>query len=156
MGGYPGAALARDALALVAGTAAAHASDPFAFAVPQTSSFRLDWRRDYVPIDAGFSLNAHGHMITVGYPLVEILAAIGLSHARPKRRDPRNKLEYVYGIAGRALASDRIWLPATMLRAALGTAPLPFAMRRFRMLLDWPGQEGQARSITTVTEETIA
>jgi hypothetical protein len=27
-------------------------------------------------------------------------------------------------------------------------------MRRFRMRLDWPGKEGQARSITTVTEES--
>jgi CRISPR-associated protein Csx14 len=154
--GYPGAALARDALALVAGRAAAAADDPFALAAPQSSSFRLDWRRDYIPLDAGFSLNAHGHMDSVGFPLVELLGAVGLTHARPKRPDRRNKLEYIYGIAGRAESSRNLWLPPSILRAALGAATLPFPTRRFRMSLDWPGQAGQARSITTVTEEPIA
>jgi CRISPR-associated protein Csx14 len=130
------------------------ASDPFGISAPQSSSFRLDWRRDYIPIDAGFSLNVHGNMETLGFPLVELLGAIGLTHARPSRPDRRNKLAYVYAIAGRACASDEIWLPLSILRAALGAAALPFPSRQFRMLLDWPGQEGQARSITTVTEET--
>jgi CRISPR-associated protein Csb3 len=153
--GYPGAALARDALALVVERAIGAAENPFALAAPQSSSFRLDWRRDYVPLDAGFSLNSHGNMDTVGFPLVELLGAIGLTHARPKRPNRRNKLEYLYGIAGSDESPNRVWLPPSMLRAALGTAPLPVPTRRFRMFLDWPGQEGQARSITTVTEEPI-
>jgi CRISPR-associated protein Csx14 len=152
-GGYPGAALARDALALVRGRAAAGAADPFSIAAPQSSSFRFDWRRDYIPIDAGFSLNSHGHISTVGYPLVELLAAVGLNHARPMRPDRRNKLEYAYAVVGQAEHDIDIWLPPSLLRVALGRVPLPFPTRRFRMLLDWPGQEGQARSITTVTEE---
>jgi CRISPR-associated protein Csb3 len=152
-GGYPGVALARDALELVRDRAVASASDPFALGAPQSSSFRIDWRRDYIPIDAGFSLNAHGGRIeTVGFPLVELLGAIGLSHARPRRR---SKLEYVYGVAGRRGGAAR-WLPPSILRAALGATPLPFPTRRFRMLLGWPGKEGQARAITTVTEETVA
>lgn len=152
-GGYPGAALARDALELVRDGAVAAAADPFALCLPQSSSFRLDWRRDYIPIDAGFSLNMHGGRIeTLGYPLVELLGAIGLTHARPGRRQ---KLEYVYGIAGRRAGAER-WLPPSILRAALGAAPLPFPTRRFRMLLGWPGKEGQARAITTVTEEITA
>jgi CRISPR-associated protein Csb3 len=155
-GGYPGAALALDALALVRGRAADAASDPFALSAPQSSSFRLDWRRDYIPIHTGFSLNAHSGMDTLGYPLVELLAAIGLSHARPRRPDRRNKLIYEYAVVGRARPKDETWLPPGILRAALGTAALPFPMRRFRMLLDWPGKEGQARSITTVTEENVA
>src|SRR5690606_16524478 len=53
-GGYPGAALTRDALELVRDSAVASANDPFAVAALQSSSFRLDWRRDYIPIDAGF------------------------------------------------------------------------------------------------------
>jgi CRISPR-associated protein Csx14 len=150
--GYPGAALARDALELIAGRATAAASDPFALAAPQSSSFRLDWRRDYIPIDAGFSLNEHDHIVTVGYPLVELLGAIGLTHARPKRL---KKLEYLYGVAGRGRASET-WLPPSILRAALGTGAVPFPRRRFRMFLAWPGKEGQARSITTVTEESTA
>lgn len=151
--GYPGVALARDALELVRDRAVASAPDPFALSAPQSSSFRLDWRRDYIPIDTGFSLNAHGGRIeAVGFPLVELLGAIGLSHARPLRPDPRNKLEYVYGVVGRRRSSE-LWLPPSILRAALGAAPLPFPARRFRMFLGWPGKENQARAITTVTEE---
>lgn len=155
-GGYPGAGLAADALALARGSAAAAADDPFAFGAPQSSSFRLDWRRDYIPLHAGFSLNAHGNIDTQGFPLVELLGAIGLCHARPLRPDRRNKLAYAYGVVGRADVGDATWLPLTFLRAALGNAPMPFPMRHFKMLLDWPGKEGQARSITTVTEENLA
>lgn len=155
-GGYPGAGLAADALALAQGRAAVSAADPFALSAPQSSSFRLDWRRDYIPIHAGFSLNAHGDIDTLGFPLVELLAAIGLTHARPFRPDRRNKLLYGYAVAGRATRADSTWLPLTFLRTALGKASLPFPMRHFKMLLDWPGKEGQARSITTVTEENLA
>ena len=153
--GYPGAALARDALELVRKLLPESAADPFAFARPQSSSFRLDWRRDYIPIDAGFSLNLHGSEFSaVGYPLVELLAAIGLGAARPARR---TKLDYRYGVVGRAAAGQHgLWLPPAFLRAALGTTPLGFPRRTFRMHLGWPGKEGQARSITTVIEETDA
>lgn len=150
-GGYPGASLARDALELIRGKAVTSREDPFNFGVPQTSSFRLDWRRDYIPLDAGFSLNEHKRYIKAkGFPIVELLAAIGLSHARPVRHE---KLEYSYGVVGRDERSGRLWVPPAFLRAALGKADLPFPLRRFRMQLDWPGQENQARSITTITEE---
>lgn len=153
-GGYPGVALARDALELIRGLAIAAASDPFALGLPQSSSFRLDWRRDYIPIDAGFSLNEHGNrIVTVGFPVVELLGALGLSHARPLRPSWRDKLDYRYAVIGRSRPSDAIWLPPALLRSALGCAESPFATRRFRMSLGWPGQEGQARAITTVTEE---
>jgi CRISPR-associated protein Csx14 len=160
-GGYPGVGLARDALDLVRGKARAAAGDPFALGAPQSSSFRLDWRRDYVPIDAGFSLNAHTSMETRGFPLVELLAALGLGHARPRRPKRRDKLVYEYGVVGRGASAPAPWLPPSILRAALGTpgvdaSRLPWPMRRFRMRLDWPGKKGQARSITTVTEETPA
>ncbi|MFZ3236795.1 MAG: hypothetical protein WA184_15680, partial [Stellaceae bacterium] len=50
--GYPGAALARDALNLVRGLGgnalAVAATDPFNVSAPQSSSFRFDWRRDYI------------------------------------------------------------------------------------------------------------
>lgn len=155
-GGYPGAGLASDSLELVRGVAATAAGDPFSFSSAQSSSFRLDWRRDYIPIHAGFSLNAHGDVHTLGFPLVELLGAIGLCNARPFRPDRYNKLVYTYAVIGRANAGDTTWLPLTFLRAALGSAQMPFPMRHFKMLLDWPGKEGQARSITTVTEENFA
>ncbi len=151
--GYPGAGLVRDALDLIDGRAVDHARDPFSLDVEQKSGFRLDWRRDYVPIDAGFSRNAHkSAMIMRGYPIVELMAAIGLTNARPIRR---TKLEYIYGVAG--LVGEDLYDPI-FLRAALGTERPPFPgmpFRLFNMQLDWPGQEGQARCITNITEKAL-
>lgn len=152
--GYPGVGLLRDALNLARPHLGSDGTDPFAVSARQSSSFRFDWRRDYVPIDAGFSLNEHLRMEPRGYPLVEILAVVGLSHARPRRV---SKLEYRYAVVGRADPAQevcRALLPAGLLRAALGVVDLPLPSRIFRMHLDWPGQENQARCITTVLEET--
>lgn len=149
-GGYPGAALLRDALEIVRGKMRQHANNPFALSGAQTSSFRLDWRRDYVPIQIGFSINKHTHIQTTGFPLVEVLAAIGVSHARPRRA---SKLEYRYGVIG---GGESILLEPMFHRAALGAAKSPAPgspFRQFVMHLDWPGQEGQERCITQVTEE---
>jgi CRISPR-associated protein Csx14 len=146
-GGYPGVALAKDALELLPDDPEALRCDPFAFSAPQSSSFRFDWRRDYVPIDAGFSPNRHGSVTMVGFPVVEVLAAIGLRYARPQRE---TRLSYRYAAWGMPL-------PLPFARAALG-CPDPIlpglAQRRFRMTLGWPGQEGQAKCIIRVDEET--
>jgi len=142
-GGYPGAALARDALDLVRSDLVAAGPAVFDLAAPQSSSFRFDWRRDYVPLEVGFSPNAHAAMTMVGFPAVELLAAIGLQNARPVRLD---RLTYRYAVLGAVV-------PPVLLRAALGGAPFPFPRRVFRMKLDWPGQEGQARCISDVIEE---
>ena len=152
--GYPGAAIARDALGLVRGKTRQHATDPFALSDPQTSSFRFDWRRDYIPVQDGFSPNRHGKSIRmVGFPLVEVLAAIGMTNARPRRK---TKLEYRYGVLGVAGGAKGPLLDPVFHRAALGaeSSPVPGRpFRRFVMHLDWPGQEDQARCITQVTEE---
>jgi CRISPR-associated protein Csx14 len=147
-GGYPGAALASDALDLARAGLINAAHDPFSVAMPQSSSFRFDWRRDYIPMDTGFSPNDHGNLTMVGFPLVEILAAIGLTNARPQRI---HKLDYRYGVIGSSPA--RACYDPMFLRAALGGATLPFPQRIFRMRLGWPGQENQARCITDVVEE---
>jgi CRISPR-associated protein Csx14 len=148
-GGYPGCGLLRDALDLVRARMAHATADPFSLAAPQSSSFRFDWRRDYVPMDVGFSPNKHSDdIVMVGFPLVEILAAIGLGNARPARQD---KLTYRYAVIGGAPPAA-LFSPI-FLRAALGVANLPFPRRIFRMHLDWPGQENQARCITDVVEE---
>ena len=152
-GGYPGAGLVRDALDLIRGHIVDSASDPFALAARQNSSFRFDWRRDYVPIDAGFSPNMHGDVAMQGHPVVELLAAIGMTHARPLRH---TKLEYSYGVAG--VTGSDLYAPI-FLRAALGARQPLFPgmrFRRFHMQLDWPGQENQARCITNVTEEPVS
>jgi CRISPR-associated protein Csx14 len=146
-GGYPGVALARDALDLLPDDPATLRPDPFAFSAPQSSSFRFDWRRDYVPLDAGFSPNRHGAVTMVGYPVVELLAAIGLRHARPHRE---TRLSYRYAAWGMPL-------PLPLARSALGcTDPIfpGLPLRRFHMTLGWPGQEGQAKCIIRVDEET--
>jgi CRISPR-associated protein Csx14 len=109
-----------------------------------TSSFRFDWRRDYIPLDAGFSPNRHGSGITmVGYPFTEILAVIGLQYARPLRLD---KLHYRYGVWGQLL-------PNILARPVLGATDIGVPMRAFRMTLGWPGKEGQARCIIDAREE---
>lgn len=147
-GGYPGAALVRDALSLVRDRLCGTSRDPFSLSAPHSSSFRFDWRRDYIPIDVGFSPNEHGDLTMVGFPLVEILAAIGLANARPERLD---KLNYRYGVLGSSFKED-VYEPV-FLRAALGGITLPFPQRIFRMRLGWPGQENQARCITDVFQE---
>jgi CRISPR-associated protein Csx14 len=122
--------------------------NPFALSAPQSNSFRFDWRRDYIPIDVGFSPNNQGTVIMRGFPLVEIFAAIGLENARPKKI---RKLDYRYGVV--AASGMHVLLNPILLRASLGAAELPFPRRVFRMSLGWPGQENQARCITGVTEE---
>lgn len=152
--GYPGAAIARDALKIVRGKLRQHANNPFALSGAQTNSFRFDWRRDYIPAQDGFSPNRHGKNIQmVGFPLVEVLAAIGMTHARPRRK---TKLEYRYGVLG---CDNGPLLEPMFHRAALGadTGPVPGrSFRRFIMHLDWPGQEDQARCITQVLEEELS
>ena len=151
-GGLPGAALARRALSLAREGSSDQFDDPFAVHAIQSSSFRFDWRRDYVPIDAGFSPNAHDGVAMRGYPVVELLAAIGLTHARPFRHA---RLSYSYGVIGIAGTElhDMIFV-----RAALGATKAPFPgmpFRKFQIQLAWPGQENQARCITSVMEETV-
>lgn len=155
-GGYPGAALTRDALDLIRGRVADRTADPFAVDALQSGSFRFDWRRDYVPIDAGFSPNAHDQVVMRGYPVVELLAAIGLTHARPARR---NKLSYSYGVAGVAGLAGEDLYDLIFLRAALGSRRRSFPgmpFRTFHMQLDWPGRENDARCITSVIEESVS
>ena len=148
-GGYPGAALTVDALQLIRDRIKEAGDNPSALSALQSSSFRFDWRRDYISLDTGFSPNDHGNIHMVGYPLVELLAAIGLSHARPQRQ---KKLSYRYGIVA-GNRDNNFLLAPIFLRAALGCAELPFSQRFFHMELGWPGQKNQARCILDVVEE---
>ena len=150
-GGYPGAALAQDAVGCLSRMpdesyleAVRH---PFSVEAPMDSSFRFDWRRDYIPLDAGFSPNDQPAVGMVGYPIVELLAAIGMQYARPARIHPRDKLAYRYWV------SD-VRLPAALARAVLGGEGLGVPRRRFRIRLGWPGKKGQARCIIDAVEES--
>ncbi len=147
-GGYSGAALTRDALdlirSLVEEELLAATTNPFAIARPQSSGFRFDWQQGYKAIDVGYSPNDHADIRMVGYPLVELLAAIGLQHARPRRLE---KLRYRYGVWG-------VNLPTLFARPILGLGNPGFPIRSFTMMLGWPGQEGQARCIENAIEDT--
>ncbi|KAA5597134.1 type I-G CRISPR-associated protein Cas8g2 [Blastochloris sulfoviridis] len=156
MAGYPGPALVRDLLAQVrtwsANQRAAAGADPFGNLDPssasavQSSNLRFDYRAGTIPFDAGFSTNAHSDVAMIGFPLVDLLAAIGLEHARPHRID---KLTYRYAVW-------RDLLTPPLARAALGTAGLGFTTRTFRIDLGWPGQENQARAIKLAREDTAS
>ena len=153
MGGYSGAELARDAQQLIPShLKGVDMDDPFAFFVPQSSSFGFDCRRSHIAIDVGFTPNKQKKKISIiGYPVVELLAAIGMRYARPLRV---RKLEYRYAVPMNK-HRGRLF-PPVFLRAALGakkTFISGMLLRRFRMLLGKPGPKG-LRMITTVTEET--
>lgn len=125
-----------------AGPVSAHV-DPFSFSSP-IGGFRLDMHRDYVPIDIGFSPNAHkGNIEAVGHPLVEIAAVIGLENARPAVVD---RLAYRYGV----------WrgpLTPTLARPALGCSCPASAVRTFLTRLGEPNKYD--RSIRDVNEEKL-
>jgi CRISPR-associated protein Csx14 len=149
-GGYSASAIARDMLADIAALPATDldqwSRNPFEYAVTMSGGFRFDWRRDYVPLDAGFSPNKHGNVSMVGFPVTELVAAIGLQHARPVRASRRDKLHYRY-----AVSSSRLPLP--LARPLLGDGDLGFPKRTFVMVLNWPGQAGQSRCIIDAREE---
>ncbi len=148
MGGYSGAALTRDLLKQIQRWPLKKKLnaifDPFSADSEQSSSFRIDLRGSYVPLDLGFSVNEHSELKVMGYPLVELLGSIGLQNARPMMID---KLHYRYGVLGATL-------PVHLARATLGLQGLGFPMRRFLMTLGWPGKVGQARCILFAQEET--
>lgn len=148
--GYPGAALARDAICLLSNlddpALDRIALNPFAFSAPMSSSFNFDWRRSYIPLDSGFSPNKQPAIHMVGFPLVELLAAAGLQNARPARLVPKNKLAYRYYVSN-------AWLPPSLVRAVLGSDLTGCPVRGFRMYLGWPGKENQARCIINAEEE---
>ncbi len=154
MCGYPGAMLAHDAQQLILSHWKEVAVDePFAFSTPQSNSFGFDCRRSYIQIDVGFTPKKQEKKISIiGYPVVELLAAIGMRYARPLRV---KRLEYRYAVPMNK-HKGRLF-PPVFLRAALGakkTFISGMLLRRFRMLLDKPGQGSKIRMITTVIEET--
>ena len=121
----------------------AASADPFRIA-SAIGGFRLDMHRDYVPIDIGFSLNAHkGKIEAMGHPIVEIVAVIGLEHARPAGID---RLSYRYG-------AWRGMLDPALARPTLGCASMACEVRTFLAQLGEPNK--YARSIRNVTEETV-
>jgi CRISPR-associated protein Csx14 len=115
--------------------------DPLGLSVPLGgSSFKLDARKSWTAIDAGYSPDEQTHGVEAS-PVVEMLAAVGLEHARPDEFETR---EVRYGV----------WkglLPPVLARPALGGVRVGVPMRVFRFTLDLAGKN---KIVTFAREET--
>lgn len=111
---------------------------PFDVVTPMGGSFNFDPRGAWTAIDAGYSPNTQKDGIAAS-PVVEILAAIGLEHARLDQYETR-KVRYA------------VWrhpLPPMLGRAALAGADLKLPTRRFVFELDLSGKN----KVTTFAQE---
>jgi CRISPR-associated protein Csx14 len=116
-------------------------SDPLGLTVPLGgSSFKFDARKAWTTIDAGYSPDEQSHQIEAS-PVVEMLSAIGLEHARPHEFETR---EVRYG-AWKSL------LPPALARPALGGARVGVPIRIFRFTVDLAGKN---KIVTFAQEET--
>jgi CRISPR-associated protein Csx14 len=104
------------------------------------SSFKFDARKAWTAIDAGYSPDEQTHSVEAS-PVVELLAAIGLEHARPDEFETR---EVRYG-AWKGL------LPPALARPALGGVSVGVPIRIFRFTLDLAGKN---KIVTFAREET--
>jgi len=111
---------------------------PFDVVTPMGGSFNFDPRGAWTAIDAGYSPNTQKDSIAAS-PVVEILAAIGLEHARPDQYETRKVRYAVWGHP----------LPPMLGRAALAGADLKLPMRRFSFELDLSGKN----KVTTYAQE---
>jgi CRISPR-associated protein Csx14 len=129
-------------------TSANWESDPFNLPATVAANFRLELRRNWTAINLGFSpdkINKATGCVPIElltYPIVEVLAAIGLNHARPSKV---TKLEWAYSVWG-------VPLPPSFARAAVGGKLLPDVCRQFRMVLEEPNDGGDL-SIANSFEE---
>jgi CRISPR-associated protein Csx14 len=115
--------------------------DPLGPTVPLGgSSFKFDARKSWTAIDAGYSPDEQTHGIEAS-PVVELLAAVGLEHARPDEFETR-KVRY------------GVWkglLPPALARPALAGIRFGVQMRVFRFTLDLAGKN----KVVTFAQEEI-
>lgn len=115
---------------------------PFDELTPMGGSFNLDPRGGWTALDAGYSPNEHASHAIAASPVVEILAACGLEHARPAESDFEKRL--VHYAAWRGLA------PPILARPALAGADVSLVVRRFHFTL---GLSGKNKVVTFAREE---
>jgi CRISPR-associated protein Csx14 len=113
---------------------------PFDVLIEMGGSFNFDPRGGWTAIDAGYSPNDQKHWVEAS-PVVEILAAIGLEHARPDEFETRNVR---YGVWG-------YMLPPMLARPALGGAYVVVPLRIYRFTLCLAGKN---KIVTFAQEET--
>jgi len=113
--------------------------DPFGVLTPMGGSFNFDPRGAWTGIDAGYSPNDQGHRLAAS-PVVELLAAVGLEHARPKEYENRKVRYSVWGCL----------LPPLLARPVLGGASLAVPRRVFSFEL---ALSGKNKNVTFAQEE---
>jgi CRISPR-associated protein Csx14 len=121
---------------------AALTAAPFDVVTPMGGSFNFDPRGAWTAIDAGYSPNEHKHAVQAS-PVVEILAAWGLEHARPIEFGLRQVRYAVWGLS----------LPPMLARAALSGSFAIAPLRRYRFELDLSGKN---KVVTYAQEEPRA
>lgn len=114
---------------------------PFDVTTAMGGSFNFDPRGAWTAIDAGYSPNDQKHQVTAS-PVVEILAAWGLEHARPDEFETRNIRYAAWGLT----------LPPMLARAALSGNITIAPVKRFRFKLDMSGKN---KIVTFSEQETI-
>ncbi len=113
--------------------------NPFNVLTPLGGSFNFDPRGAWTGIDAGYSPNDQKHAMAAS-PVVEILAALGLEHARPDEFKTR-QVRY---------AAWNSIIPPFLARAALSGALLNIPLRKFQFTLFLSGKN---KVITFAKEE---
>jgi CRISPR-associated protein Csx14 len=121
---------------------------PFDVVMPIKGKFNLDPRAGWIAIDAGYSPKEQAHGVDAS-PLVELLAAIGLEHARPMVvvTTDAGLRKTLYGKATYAVWGQS--LPPMLARAALVDAGLNLPQRRFNFDLRASGKN----KVTTFAQE---
>ena len=115
-------------------------ADPFDVCVPVAGTFNFDPRGAWKSIDSGYSPDEQGHGVE-GSPVVELLAALGLEHARPNEFRTRQVRYHVW----------KGMLPPILARPILAGAEAGFPLRRFQFTLDLSGKN---KVVTIATEES--
>lgn len=121
---------------------------PLDVVMPIKGKFNFDPRGGWVSIDAGYSPKDQGHGVDTS-PIVELLAAIGLEHTRPRvvvTTDPGLR-KMLYGKAMYAVWGQS--LPPMLARAALVDTALNVQKRRFSFDLRASGKN----KVTTFAQE---
>jgi len=114
---------------------------PFDVLTLMGGSFNFDPRGAWTALDAGYSPNKHKHHGVAASPVVEMLSAWGLEHARPDEYDTR---QVRYGAWGELL-------PPILARPALAGVGVGVPVRRFRFELVLSGKN---KVVTFAQEET--
>lgn len=114
---------------------------PFDECIPMGGSFNFDPRGAWTAMDVGYSPDEQNQEV-VSSPVVEILAAWGLQHARPRNEQGTRSGRVHYGAWGAVV-------PPLLARPALAGVNVAIPIRKFQFILD----SKYNKVVTYATEE---